>query len=59
MNAGNLNEIKPDTHSRLRGKEIPSLEEGRAAFAAVAGSAVSSSMKTTTFASRSRGGTPS
>jgi len=28
--------IKPDTHSRLRGKEIPSLEEGRKAFAQIA-----------------------
>jgi len=34
--AVNLNDIKLDTHSRLRGKEIPSLEEGRKAFAAVA-----------------------
>jgi len=29
-------DVKPDTHSRLRGKEIPSLEEGRKAFAAIA-----------------------
>ena len=32
----NYRDIKPDTHSRLRGKEIPSLEEGRKAFAALA-----------------------
>ncbi|MBN2211998.1 MAG: argininosuccinate lyase [Sedimentisphaerales bacterium] len=36
MNTNNFDSIKPDTHSRLRGKEIPSLEEGRKAFAAVA-----------------------
>ncbi|UCD29183.1 MAG: argininosuccinate lyase [Planctomycetota bacterium] len=36
MKAGKLNEVRPDTHSRLRGKEIPSLEEGRKAFAAIA-----------------------
>ncbi|MBN2577715.1 MAG: argininosuccinate lyase [Pirellulales bacterium] len=36
MQAHNLENIKLDTHSRLRGKELPSLEEGRRAFAAVA-----------------------
>ncbi len=36
MKDRNLDDIKPDTHSRLRGKQIPSLEEGRKAFAAVA-----------------------
>jgi argininosuccinate lyase len=36
MRACNLDEIKLDTHSRLRGKEIPTLEEGRKVFAAVA-----------------------
>ncbi|RPJ31889.1 MAG: argininosuccinate lyase [Planctomycetaceae bacterium] len=36
MHVQNYRDIKPDTHSRLRGKEIPSLEEGRKAFAALA-----------------------
>jgi len=36
MSISELNHIKPDTHSRLRGREIPSLEEGRKAFAEVA-----------------------
>lgn len=36
MSVSELNHIKLDTHSRLRGREIPTLEEGRKAFAAVA-----------------------
>jgi argininosuccinate lyase len=36
MTTQDYRHIKPDTHSRLRGKEIPSLEEGRRNFAQIA-----------------------